>query len=274
MTAQETNNLIREKISNNDIFMYSRLGMGFETMIPFAILTNQPYQQFLQKSHLHSGLYGSRDDIMYYTNLFLESIKGSDIFLEWKGWMSVYEDFLLNNFNKSCIRVEPGTNESFRYETPFTKSFEGKRVLVLSNFIESINKQWLIKDTLFKDNDVLPDFDLVTYKTVSSFLLKSPHSGWRESYELMINDISKLDFDIALVGAGSYSQPICHFVKKEMNKPILNIGGGLPLYFGVMGQRWEGDNELLSKINKQNWIKPLENEKPDNSSLIEGGCYW
>ena len=47
-----------------------------------------------------------------------------------------------------------------------------------------------------------------------------------------------MDFDIALLGCGCYGHPLCDFIRNELNKSAIYIGGGLQLLFGVMGGRW------------------------------------
>jgi hypothetical protein len=103
--------------------------------------------------------------------------------------------------------------------------------------------------------------------------METPHSGWKESYEIMRDDISKLDFDIALIGCASYSQPLVNFIYKDMNKTAMNIAGGLPLFFGILGKRWKNDS-FIKNVNLEYWIRPSIEEQPKNYHLIEGGCYW
>lgn len=274
LTGQDTNNLIAHKLQNNEIFNFMRFGMGYETIIPCHILKDMELNtDLLSKAHLHSGLYGNMKDILYYHEQFIDSVKNRDVFLKWDvSWLNQYENYLLDTFNKECVYVEPGSNESFRYENPFTKYLEGKKVLVISSFTDSIKKQYDKRELLFKDENVLPEFELIAYKSVSSFCMQTPHSGWKESYEIMVNDISKIDFDIALVGCASYSQPLINFIFK-MNKTAMNIAGGLPLYFGILGKRWENDS-FIKNVNLEYWIKPSQEETPQNHKLIEGGCYW
>lgn len=55
----------------------------------------------------------------------------------------------------------------------------------------------------------------------------------------MCDDIKKLDFDVALLSCGGYGNHLSYFIYKEMNKSALYIGGGLQIWFGIMGKRWE-----------------------------------
>ena len=51
-------------------------------------------------------------------------------------------------------------------------------------------------------------------------------------------DISKIDFDIALVSCGGYGLPICHYINNQLNKGSIYVGGILQIYFGIIGRRW------------------------------------
>ena len=55
-----------------------------------------------------------------------------------------------------------------------------------------------------------------------------------------------MDFDIALLGCGCYGHPLCDFIRNELNKSAIYVGGGLQLLFGVMGKRW---------LERQDWQK-------------------
>tara|TARA_B000000557_G_C20804457_1_gene457025 strand:+ start:1653 stop:1931 length:279 start_codon:yes stop_codon:yes gene_type:complete len=92
----------------------------------------------------------------------------------------------------------------------------------------------------------------------------------------MCNDISKLEFDIALLGCGGYGLPICYFINKKMNKSAIYIGGGLQLLFGVMGKRWESKKDFQKIIseNDSKFIRPSNDEILKNNNRIEQGCYW
>ena len=78
------------------------------------------------------------------------------------------------------------------------------------------------------------------------------HKDWEETYKIMCNDISKLKFDIALLGCGGYGHPLCNYIYTKLNKSaICHVGGGLQLLFGVIGKRWEGDQSEIQAIFKK-----------------------
>lgn len=70
---------------------------------------------------------------------------------------------------------------------------EGKKVLVVHPFAEDIQSKYNNHRTdIWKDPDVLPEFKLITYKSVQSMLgLKTPYKSWFDALNKMEDDISK-----------------------------------------------------------------------------------
>ena len=77
----------------------------------------------------------------------------------------------------------------------------GKKVLVVHPFAEDIASQYKThRKEIWQDPNVLPEFELITYKSGLSILgIKTPYKTWFDALEKMENDISKIDFDIALI---------------------------------------------------------------------------
>ena len=97
----------------------------------------------------------------------------------------------------------------------------------------------------------------------------------------MKNDISNLkeefDFDVAFVSCGGFGMLLCNFIYSNLNKNVIYVGGALQLYFGIMGNRWR-TNENILKLKNDKWINVLESDKPpllkNDSQLCENSCYW
>ena len=47
----------------------------------------------------------------------------------------------------------------------------------------------------------------------------------------------------------------------------------MQLLFGIQGKRWDR-NVVVQRYVNENWIRPLEQERPIGSERIENGCYW
>jgi hypothetical protein len=122
----------------------------------------------------------------------------------------------------------------------------------------------------------LEDQEFVFYKPYQTIAGNHIHNNWLETFKLMSNDIKDIDFDIALLGCGGYGLPLCNYIKTNLNKSAIYVGGGLQLLFGVMGKRWENRDDWKDIIKKNDckFIKPDDSEKCNNLNTIEGGCYW
>ena len=73
----------------------------------------------------------------------------------------------------------------------------------------------------------------------------------------MKEDIRKLDFDVAFLSCGSYALPLGNFIKEDLHRQAIYVGGVLQLLFGVMGRRYENEH-FLRQINRVKFIMPVE----------------
>jgi hypothetical protein len=161
-------------------------------------------------------------------------------------------------------------------DIPWSNSLNGKRVLVISPFTESIVKQHQIINKVFPKIDY-PVFALTTIKAPQTIGFDSnTKPDWFENLETLKALMSKEDFDVALVAAGAYSYPLAHHAKL-MGKIGIHAGGGLQLFFGVIGKRWEADwgkGNYLENYHNHYWTRPSKTETPANYIGVEDGCYW
>jgi hypothetical protein len=96
--------------------------------------------------------------------------------------------------------------------------------------------------------------------------------SWENKLTMLKSRMVKIDFDVALVSAGSYSYPLAHFAK-QMGKVGIHAGGGLQLFFGIIGKRWDSDVYYTKYLN-QYWTRPSIKETPEGYKGVENGCYW
>jgi hypothetical protein len=230
-------------------------------------MANQPIpQQGIFWLHNNAGFYGT-NEYRRFSKMYSDGCKNSDLHAYWnfQGFVEL-EDYLVP-IDKPLI--DPSALESFRFGSPWTEGLKGKKILVINPFKSQIDSQLSTKDKIWTNQNVLPDAKWITYESVQSIGGEGPHKDWYESFDVMTNDISKIDFDIALLGCGSYGMPLANFIKMDLNKSAIYIGGGLQLYFGIKGKRW--DNSDVNKFYNNHWIRP---QKTKNSDKVEGGCYW
>jgi hypothetical protein len=162
----------------------------------------------------------------------------------------------------------------YYYKNPWTMELLGKKVLVVHPFAEDIASQYKNhRKEIWQDPNVLPEFELITYKSVQSMLgIKTPYKTWFDALEKMENDISKIDFDIALIGCGAYGMPLAAYVKK-MGKQAVHLAGWTQVLFGIIGTRWQ-NNHRISKMMNEYWIHPSPENVPKDAKKVENACYW
>ena len=282
----KSNQKIIELINSNNAFTVVRLGIGPETIMSYEFFKTGK----LDTSHLHSqtrtlynaGIYtrdGNLPKMELFCDHYLQAIKHSDAIASFLRFINKEQDFFSKEFNVPQIKahsVEPfyAVLENI---TPWTHALKGKKVLIIHPFIESFKKQQQNNFQLFSDSKLfLEDQEFSYYKTFQTIAGNHIHNDWFETYNIMCNQISKIDFDVALLGCGGYGLPLCNFIKTDLNKSAIYIGGGLQLLFGVIGSRWESNNFWDALIKKHNikFIKPSGNEICKNLKTIENGCYW
>ena len=161
-------------------------------------------------------------------------------------------------------------------DIPWSKALNGKKVLVISPFAESIIKQHEIIKKVFPNN-TYPEFVLLTIKAPQTIGFgKNSKPNWFQNLDYMKNLMVKEDFDVALIAAGAYSYPLAHYAK-QLGKIGIHAGGGLQLFFGIIGKRWEtnwGEGNYIESYFNDFWTRPSQNETPPNASSVENACYW
>lgn len=226
--------------------------------------------------HLLSGFYfDSWDDIKDFTTLYLGALKNTDILGAWGVAFTWIESKSYQKKNTKLIPVgftAPWVEPYTKNAIPWSASLEGKKVLVVSGFADSISAQHKRIKSVFRGIDY-PEFSLTTIKAPLVSGLRDPFGkSWFELLDEMENQITKADYDVALIAAGAFSYPLADFVKSQ-GKIGIHCGGGLQLFFGVMGNRWNSSPEVLKFVNDC-WVRPSVQERPKTADSIEDACYW
>lgn len=211
----------------------------------------------------------SISNIEKFCELMLQDINELDVLGSW-----LLEERLFDHQLTNVKKVVLEDLEPFFANNPWTHSLEGKKVLVVHPFAETITSQYQKRKQLF-NNNLLPEFELKTLKAVLSLANeKTQYKDWFEALEWMKDEIDKIDFDVAIIGCGAYGFSLAAHVKKIGRKAV-HLGGVTQLLFGIKGKRWE---EFIvwpySNLFNDYWIRPGEKEKPKNVTVVEGGCYW
>lgn len=226
----------------------------------------------------YSGFYPSNDinALKQFYHLMIECMKKCDILGSW-----LYNESDFKEELKHSIKVDRERMTPLLTNVPWTKALEGKKVLVIHPFEESIRFQYKRRKLIFpNDPDILPEFDLKVLKAVQTAGGgESKFKDWFEALEYMKEEMNKIDYDICLIGCGAYGFPLAAYAK-DCGKQAIHLGGILQLLFGIKGKRWETDKGYINDFPyaktyyNENWIRPSKNECPPKSNDIEDGCYW
>ena len=220
-----------------------------------------------------------QEKIDKFCELMLEDMKEVDILGSWLPNEKDFENEISKATKVHLIFLDP-----YWSKIPWTSALKGRKVLVIHPFDKTINSQYKKRKLLFKNNELLPEFKLITIKAVQSLGQGDPRfRDWFEALDYMKTEIDKIDYDICLIGAGAYGFPLAAHVKRR-GKKALHLGGALQLLFGIIGSRWEDSNYGVKKwgipkgkyanLINEHWVRPDEDEKPKNAMAVEGECYW
>lgn len=296
---QRANDLIFNLLSADKPCMISRFGTG-EIGIVNNYLTvhssDSIIKRYLNYIIDNTGL-PWWDTLVYRSmhlnaGIFPENINTLDRFSE-RYLQDIPEIDLLGSFNYTerfmplrpdVINVHLECLYPFFVERPWTRVLKGKKVLVVHPFVETIFHQHQIHSKLFEHPLVYPDYELLTVKAVQSNAgVEVPFADWFEALSYMEDQISKIDFDFAIIGCGAYGLPIAAHVKR-LGKKAIHLGGGSQLLFGIKGKRWDNDayhwpnlpqlNTNYSSLYNEFWTRPNEAETPKSAVRVEGACYW
>ena len=187
-------------------------------------------------------------------------------------WSGGGENYLLKHYAHQAMLIPLRSLDPIY---GWTEVLENKRVLVIHPFVETIRKQYSTKrDKIYAGTNYLPPFHLSTIKAVQTMagLKDDRFQNWFEALDYMTDEISKVDFDVAIIGCGAYGYPLAARIK-QMGKVAIHMGGASQLLFGIMGQRWDNNPRIQQWVNDA-WVRPDKSERPDNFTNVEDGCYW
>ncbi len=228
-------------------------------------------KKYLNELCLNAGFFPNHQpSTEKFITIYNESLSNLDVLGVWNEIEYQFENIIPKDVNLCKIReLEP-----WFYEKPWSAYLKNKRVLVIHPFENTIQNQFFRKNNLYKNELIIPDFELKIIKAVQTIAgQKSEFSDWYKALDSMKEKISKTDFDIAIIGCGAYGFPLASFVK-NIGKQAIHLGGVTQLLFGIKGKRWEEWKHYteLRKNEGESWV--YANEIPKDYKKIENGCYW
>jgi hypothetical protein len=278
LTQEEGNQLIKDALLTPNPLMVVRLGSVEIDCLSFYLryrnhvrFRKKPYKNIREGIWRNAGFFPTDDaSLDAFSELYIKCSRHIDFI---GVWFNFYENVVCRRFCPDASLIPLRSIEPYYSAHPWSKSLENKKVLVVHPFQESIESQYKKRRLLFANQDVLPDFDLITVKAVQSIAKSTAgFATWFEAYEHMCAEIKKIDFDVAIIGAGAYGLPLAYYAK-SLGKQAIHMGGATQILFGIKGKRWD-QHEDISKLYNDQWVRPLPSETPECFNQIEEGCYW
>tara|TARA_Y100000589_G_scaffold331739_1_gene386683 strand:- start:3818 stop:4792 length:975 start_codon:yes stop_codon:yes gene_type:complete len=286
LSKEETSDYIFKSLKDNEPLMISRFGytelntlFRYENLIKMNKLEKiyqwaetmaYPLSENCRLNNIYklSGFFPVTEETLYlFRKEMIKAMRDINLLGSWvKG-----EDKYIKHLSKvkvcNLIDIEP-----YFSSNPWSLALEGKKVLVIHPFSEDIENQYINKrNDLFRNKNILPEFDLKTLKTPITYPGGNTiKKNWFEILDYLTAESLKLDFDIAIIGCGAYGMPLASRIKKAGKKSI-HLGGSVQILFGIKGKRWDQMEEFKKMYNKF-WIYPSSKNKVFKH--VENGCYW
>lgn len=223
----DTRNIVK-LISDNNPCMISRFGstelqtLWYSRFYPLSLPLKERTYNNIQNA---SGFFPvTHKNLKRFYHEYNADVKDMDMLVSWR-----IEELFFKDWIRKKQMIRKTTMDTFyAQERPWTAALEGKRVLVVHPFAETIEQQYNnFRDKLFENPKILPVFaSLQTVKAVQSIAgEKVQYSDWFEALDYMKSEIDKKEYDIALIGCGAYGLPLAAHVKR-MGKKSVHMGGG------------------------------------------------
>lgn len=279
---------VEEKIG----FAAGKAGFSEQALLRYTLIRTHPdslkkraYQAFL-KYHCDymTGVFPSNPEFLNdFSEFFLESVKG----LNALGLMDGVNEFqLIKSLDIKAElthfqSMEPDRSIPEHSSLCYLPIFKGKKILLISPYAEFIATRAKadIYDSVWRTSGKkwFKPSAIECLKIPYSYITATEtHALYRDSvdlYKTICSQISKYEFDIALIGAGALGMPLANYIK-SLGKVGISLGGHLQVIFGVAGARWRRDPEWQKYINPA-WVDVPSSYQPmDKNDLTDQGAYW
>ncbi len=276
LNPEKSNAILREALTK-DRFFVARIGytegrtFGFFRQYQLGMDSVFP-DELREHAKNSSGIFSTDDEgLSTFCKVFAENM-GEVTHLCM--FSTEFEPLLVRNYGRKAKLISSGGLEHFRYVPSWMESLRGKKVLVVSMFAETIEKQFKKASSLFPTNpSANPLFaSLETVKAEVTYGGETPkYKNWKGTLDHMYEECMAHDFDVAILSCGGYGLPLGGMLFRA-GKNVIHSGGITQLYFGIYGNRYE--NENYNWLFNENWVRPAENERTVSYKSIENGAYW
>lgn len=274
----ELENVANEKlirmIMSGKPFMAGRFGLSeLFVMRAYECRLEKKIEIAVEQLYRWSGFFPDTKEMgENFAEMMKDSCKEADYLAI--GYQSMEEYFIKKYMKKDLVMAQFRCFEPWYGKNPWSRALKGKKVLIIHPFAKTIVTQYEHREQIFPNTEILPEFTLLTQEAVQTVAGNKDErfDTWFDALDYMYSEAMKTDFDIALLGCGAYGFPLAAKLKKA-GKQAIHMGGMLQILFGIKGQRWDSD-PIVAPYYNDAWVRPSDGEKPKNSNVVEGGCYW
>lgn len=233
----------------------------------------RPYPAWLRReATVGPGVFPPDDAVLdRFCAVWLDALRQVDLLAVWynRGERAIVADHC-----PEAARCELTALEPFYHPEPWSRALRGKRVLVVSPFAETIARQYPRRAAIWPGApDVLPDLDLTVLRCPLSPALVAPQEAdWFAALAALEDEIGRRAFDVALIGAGGFSIPLCAACRGQ-GRIGIHLGGPLQVLFGIKGGRWDRYGPV-ARLYTEAWVRPAAAETPAGIDTVERGAYW
>jgi hypothetical protein len=203
------------------------------------------------------------NSIMKYSQMYMKSFDNCDAYTCWdpqdEGYKGIVKshDYIRKKYD-SKLPLWAFSLDIFHYikTLPWTHALQGKRVLIISAFEESIKEKIPIRKEIY-GVDLFPDCEIITIKPPQTQGAENAEEFDIELEKFFVKlDILKDTYDVALVSSGGYGNLICSYIYNS-GKSAIYVGCVLQMYFGILGNHWlkERPDIVRLYLNKY-WSRP------------------
>lgn len=274
--TDDANRIIYDALMLDKPFLAARFGDAeLRTLVytlDYHYGVRKHFPEYIKRAmHLNAGFFPPTDEnLLRFGDILWSAAEKVDVY---GVWYNLLEDYVIHMQSPDAEIVRLEALEPYRSTNPWSRALAGKRVLVVHPFEDSIKTQYEKREKLFANPDILPNFTLLTYKSVQTNAGGTcEYPDWFAALDAMYQDIKELDFDVAIVGCGAYGLPLSAKIK-DLGKQVIHLAGATQILFGIRGARWDCRPDMQHYFNSD-WIRPSEKERPQNAKAVENGCYW
>jgi len=176
--------------------------------------------------------------------------------------------------------LEPNRSHSYDPDDCYLPHLRGARVLIISSIADVLAaraQRDVFEAVWSRIGAPWPQprsVEALSFPFIYDADVQARHTSVWEVFDDVCREMSRADFDIALIAAGALGSPLA-LAAKDLGAVGISLGGHLQVLFGVHGKRWLDDREWSTRYINDAWIAPPEDRKPQTlRGLTDDGAYW